>query len=161
MLAGHRRADRIDTLDLARDQRQDQVEVVDHQVEDHRHVSAALLERRNSGGLNIERGSEPSLDCREGGGKAFLMADLQYQTLRRCHRGELIGLRKRGGDRLLHQHMLPRPQRFGSQSMVCLGRRRDHQRVTGRQQRRKFHRRRGNLRTYRLCARGIRIEHAG
>ena len=79
VLAGHRRADRIDALDLARHQRQDQVEVVDHQVEDHRHVGAALLERRDAGGLDVERRAQPALHCGEGGGKTFQMADLQYQ----------------------------------------------------------------------------------
>ena len=161
MLTGHRRADSIHTLDLARDQRQDQVEIVDHQIENYRHVGAPLLERCNSSCLDVERGTQPSLDCCEGGRKTFLMADLQYQTSRRGRRGEFIGLRKRCGNRLLHQHMLSRPQRLGSQRMVCLGRRCDHQRVTDRKQRREVHRRRGNLRTYRPCTRGIRIEHAG
>ncbi len=55
MLAGHRGADRVHAIDLARHQRQDQVEIVDHQVEDHRHVGAALLERRDPGGLDVER----------------------------------------------------------------------------------------------------------
>ena len=142
VLAGHRGADGIDAVDLARHQRQDQVEVVDHQVEDHRHVGAALLERRDARRLDVERRAEPALHRGEGGGETLQVADLQHQSPLRRQRGQLIGLGQRGGDRLLHQHVLARPQRLGRQRVVRLGRCGDHQRVTGGEQRRKVERRR-------------------
>ena len=53
--AGDRRADRVDRFDRTVDQRQDQIEIVDHQIEDHRHIGAARLERGDAHRLDIQR----------------------------------------------------------------------------------------------------------
>ena len=137
--AGHRRADRIDMGDLARHQRQHQVQIVDHQVENDGYVCAARLERGDPGGLDIQRRADPAGEGAMRGGKALQVADLQHQPALLGQAGQLVGLLQGGGDRLFHQHMLAGAQRGGGEGVMGLGRRRDHQRVAGGEQRRKVH----------------------
>ena len=121
-------------LDRAVHQRQHQVEVVDHQVEDHRHVGAARLERRDAGGLDIERRADAAGQRAVRGGEPLQVPDLQHAVAGGGQGGEVVGLGQRGGDRLFHQHVLAGPQRGGGQGVVRLGRGGDDQRVAGLQQ---------------------------
>jgi len=130
------------------------------EVENHRHVGAAQLERSDARGLDIERRAELSLDRGEGGREAFLVAHLQHQPSLRGKRGKFVGLIQRSRDRLFHQHMLAGAQRCNRKRMMRLGRDRDDQRIAGPQQCRKIEVRRAGFPAHRLGALRIRIMHA-
>ena len=53
MRTGDRGANRIDALDPAVHQGQDKIEIVDHQIKDHRDIRSAQLERRDPRSLDI------------------------------------------------------------------------------------------------------------
>ena len=93
--AGDGGADRVHALDRAVDQRQHQVEIVDHQIEDDRYVGAARLERRDARRLDIQRRAESAGQRAVRGGEAFQMADLQHEPARGGERGEIVGLGER------------------------------------------------------------------
>ena len=161
MLAGHRGADGVHAFDLAGDQRQDQVEIVDHQVEDHRDVGAALLERRDAGGLDVERRAEPAVHARERGGEALQVADLQHQLRSAARAASSSACASVAAIGFSTSTCLPARSACDSKRMVRLGRGGDHQRVAGGQQRREVHRRRAGLPADGLGAFGVGIEYAG
>ena len=74
------------------DQLLDQVDVVDHQVEDHVDVGAARLERRQAMGLDEQRRAQHVGERHERGVEALEMADLEDPAARRGERDQRVGL---------------------------------------------------------------------
>jgi hypothetical protein len=160
MLACDRRAHCVRTLDLASDQRQDKVQIVDHQIEDHRDIGATLFERRDTRGFQIERRAEPGFHGTERSGEALQVPHLQHQLGLRRERRQFVGLRKRRGDRLFHQHMPAGTQRLHAERMVHLGRRGNHQCIACAEQCRKIQSGSVGFPAYGLCPLGVGIENA-
>ena len=71
-------------------QGQDQIEVMDHQVQDHRNVRSARLERCDPGRLDIERPADSPCHCAVRGGESLQMADLQHEPPLGRERGEFV-----------------------------------------------------------------------
>ncbi len=127
-------ADRIHPLDRAIDEGQHQVEVVDHQVQDHRHICAARLERGDAGGLDVKGRPDPAGQCAIRGGETFQMADLENKAPFIRQSRHLVGFSEGGGDGFFHQHVLARYQGGFRDREVHRGRHRDDQRVARLQQ---------------------------
>jgi len=101
----NRDAGRPDLAHLRADQLEDQVEIVNHEIEDHRDVGAAGLERRQPLGLQ-----EPRLVEVGGRGphrpiESLHVTDLQAHAAlpRRLH--QLLGTGQRVGQRLLDERV--------------------------------------------------------
>ena len=80
---------------------------MDHQVEHHRHVGAARVERREPVAVDEQR----MLHVRQRGAdravEALDVPDLHHHALRLGERQQFVGLLERRGDRLLDQQVLP------------------------------------------------------
>ena len=107
VLAGreHRRPDGVDFGDRRIDQRQDDVDIVDHHIEDDTHVRAARRERRDAHRFDVERPGDVRCDGAEGVGEAFDQADLEHQSPRLGEGRDLLGRVHAFGERLLDQHV--------------------------------------------------------
>jgi hypothetical protein len=109
-------------------------------------------------GLQIQRPRQFSRQRGVGGGEPLQVPHLQHQPAGPCDRRQLVRLGQRGGDRLLHQHVQPGPQRRQPEPVMRLRRGRDHRRVAGRQQRVERQRARSHLRRHRRGPRKVRVE---
>ena len=89
------------------DQRQDDVDVVDHQIEHDAHVRAPLRERRDSDGFDIDWPSDARRDGAEGVGEAFDQADLKYQLLGPGQRREFFRIGHALCEGFFDQHVDP------------------------------------------------------
>jgi hypothetical protein len=76
-----RHADRIDPLERLPDQQLDQVDVVDHQIQDHVDVGAARRERREPVRLDEQRLLQDVLERDQRGIEALEVADLEDPLL--------------------------------------------------------------------------------
>ena len=159
--AGDRRAHGLDRLDRTVDQRQYQIQIVDHQIQNDRHVGPARLERRDPHRLDIQRRPGARGQGLVGGRKPLQMPDLQHQLVRDGQRGQFVGFRQSRGDRLFHQHMLAGAQGGGGHGVVGIRRCRDNQRVDRGQQRRERHVRRAGFPADGFGPFGVRVENAG
>ena len=84
MPAQDRHADGLDRRHLGPDQRQQQVEVVDHQIVDHADVGGTAGERTDALGLDEFRLHRVSLQLFKGGIESFDVADLKQCLLAAC-----------------------------------------------------------------------------
>ncbi len=100
-----------DDADLVLDQGQDDVQVVDHQVQDHVDVQRAGRERAQALDLDELGLGDHGLDRLDGRIEALQVPDLEDQPVLGLGLGhELLGLRHRLGDGLLDQDVLAAPQ---------------------------------------------------
>jgi hypothetical protein len=129
MLTGDRRTDRVDAFDRTVDQGEDQIEVVDHQIEDDGHIGAARFERRDACRFDIERRSGARGHRLKGGGESLQMTHLENDIAVLRQGSQFVRLRQGRGYRLFDQHMLAGPQRGRGDSMVGIRRGGDDQRV--------------------------------
>ena len=103
--ADYRRADRIDALNRRVRQPDDHVDVVDHQIEHHVHLNAAISPRRDAVALEIERLGHHLGERAIGAREALDMADLEHPFARLGELGERIRARNTVGDRLFDENM--------------------------------------------------------
>jgi len=159
--AGHGGAQGVHAADRAIDQGQDQVEVVDHQVQDDRHVGTARLERGDAGAFDIQGPGDAGADGTVFGAVAQEVADLQDGAGLLGQGCQLVGLRQRGGDRLLDQDVAAGLDGLGGQRVMGVGGGGDDQRVTGGQQVRKRQGRRPHLPRDDRGTGGVRVVQPG
>ena len=160
MRAGNRGAHRIHMVDRLINQRQNQIQIMDHQVQNNGNIRAPRLERGNANRFNVERLAHPGGHGAMGGGKPLQMADLQNLVGGARHAGQFSRLVERGGNRFFHQHVFARPQRPRRQLEMQLGRRGDDHRIRDFQQFRDAAYLAASFPGHRLGALGIRIGNA-
>ena len=97
---------------------------MDHQVEHHVDVSAALAKRRQPMALDESRRAQQRLSGDDGGVEAFQVADLQHPPRLPGRRNELLRLHDGLGDGFFHQDMRTRLQK-GHGHLEVSRRRRD------------------------------------
>jgi hypothetical protein len=121
----HCRAHGVQRLDVAAHDALHDVDVVDHQVEHHVDVGAALLEWRQPLAFDEARRSQQRLGRDHRGIEAFQVAHLQHAAVAFGELQQRARLRHRDGDGFFHQHMdAAGEQRAGD--LVMQRRRRDH-----------------------------------
>ncbi len=106
----HRRADCIDRLYGCADDRLDDVNVMDHQVQNHVHISAPLAIRSQTVALDEARCAQVGLRRQNRRIEPLQVPHLQYQAAARRNRDQLSGFLGGLGDRLLDQHVRARLQ---------------------------------------------------
>ena len=99
-----RGADRRDPPDLAVHQPEHDVDVVDHEVHDHRVVLHAGHERAEPAGLDQDRVGDDLPQLLDGPVEALDVADVQHHVALPGDPEELARLLEGRGQRLLHQH---------------------------------------------------------
>src|SRR5579872_2943487 len=94
-----------DLLDLGSSQAQQDIDIVDHQVEDHVHIQGARAEDVQA--VDFEKQGVPgqALECHDGGIKALQMADLQDAAVRFRGGDEAIGGGDIGRNGLFDEHV--------------------------------------------------------
>ena len=135
MRPGDRGADGVDGDDRAGDEGEDEVDVVDHQVENDRHVGAARLERGDAGALDVVGLRHAGADGAVLGGVAQQVADLQDAPIGGGEGRHVVGLGEGGGDRFFDQDMLAGRQRRYRQAVMQVGGGGDDDGVTGGEER--------------------------
>ncbi len=103
--ADHRRAHRVDTFHRRIRQTDDHIDVVDHQVEHHVHLDAAIPPRRDAVALEIKRVGHHFGERAIGAGEALDMADLKHAVALCSKLGERVRAGYAVGDRLFDQHV--------------------------------------------------------
>lgn len=83
----------------------DQVDIVNHEVENDVDLSAPLLPGRNAVAFNVERPGDIAGKGAIGAGEALDMADLQHPPAPLCESGEGPGAFEIVGERLFNQHV--------------------------------------------------------
>src|SRR5262249_58664891 len=94
-LRQHRHADGLDALERRIHYAEDDVEVVDHEVEDDVDLGAAFGERRQAMALDETRLGENAGQRTDGRIEALEVADLQYAAVRRGQRHQSTALVER------------------------------------------------------------------
>ena len=127
----HRHADRLDRRDLRPHERQDDVEVVDHQVEDDVDVEAALGERAEPVHLDEPRVAAGAATRRPTAGlNRSVWPTASTAPPRRGRRDQAVGFLDRPRQRLLDEHRdAPLEERHGDRREMRLGRHGDRHRV--------------------------------
>ena len=120
----HRCTDRVQRCHRAADDHLHQIDIVNHQVEHHVHVGAALLERRQAMALDEARPRQQRLGRQDRRIEALQMTDLQHPALLPRGCDQPLGLRGGLGDRLLDQHVRAVLQKAARD--VAMRRRRRH-----------------------------------
>ena len=148
----HAEAAGADAADLGARERQREVEVMDHEIEDHVDLRAALLEAGEALGVDVQRAVDALRQRLEGFAVALHMADLQHGFLLRRQVHQVVGFGERGGERLLDQHVQPALEEGARHFVVQVRRHGNHRGVDVAQDLSEI----GNRR-----ARGIGIDHRG
>ena len=102
-------------------QRKDEVDVVDHQIQDHRGVRPSGLKRRHAQGLDEPRPIEPRFRGEEDAIEALDVSDPENDALLLRERDDLVRLRQAGRERLLDECVAPRADRGGRSLAVRRG----------------------------------------
>ena len=114
-----------------RDQGKDDIDVVDHQVQDDPHIVDARGKRAYSFGLQIDGAVDRLGDIAHGAVEPLDMTDLKDQVLLRGKLQQLLGLIGTGRHRLLHQDMDARLHRRPGHIEMKAGRDDDRDRIRG------------------------------
>ena len=99
---------------------------MDHQVEHHVDVGAALLESRQPLGLDVERLRHARRERAESRVVALDVADLQHDAVSRAGGEQPVGFLEVDRERLFDQHMQAGIEAGAGHFEVALGRHRDH-----------------------------------
>jgi hypothetical protein len=91
--------------DFGRDQAEDDVDVVDHQVEHDVDVGGARLERREPVTFHEARAHDAVAHGHERGVEALEVPDAQLEPAGFRGRDQRVGLLERRSERLFHQHV--------------------------------------------------------
>ena len=116
----HGHADGMELLHLRIHHVEDDVQVVDHQVEDHVHVRAPRGEDIHPVGLEEKGFLEQGLHLHHGGVEALDQTDLEHEIPLRGHADERIGRVQLIGDRLLDQQVDARWQGHPCATSKCI-----------------------------------------
>ena len=115
-------ADGFEVNDRRVDEREQDVEVVNHHVVDDVNIEAAR--RKNSEAMDFEkhRARDDFSDGDDGGIEAFDVAHLKNAATALCCSDERVGFIERGGNRLFNEHVNSSCQDAGADASVCDGR---------------------------------------
>ena len=119
----------VHTFKLAIDQRQDQVDIVNHQVEQHTHVCGTRLERRQTRTVNEPGIRQQRLQCQSGRVKALQVSNRQHAMVFFGQTDQLIRLFQCGGHGLFDQDMHARSQKLDTHIVMALCGHRDADRI--------------------------------
>ncbi len=97
---------------------------MDHEIEHHVHIGAAVLERSEPRGLEKTRHGQNGLQGLHGGVEALQVADLQHASRAPRHLDQSLALRDGRGHGLLDEHVRAGLEKI-ARNGVMLGRRRD------------------------------------
>ncbi len=131
LVTGDGRTDSIDAFDLAVGQRQDQVEVVDHEIEHDGNIGAACFECAGAGGFQVERAAGAGDKGRVGGGEALEMADLENGAIVARELSEVIRISQCGSDGFLDQDVAAGAEGLAGDGVVRVGGDRDDKGLRG------------------------------
>ena len=112
MAAQERQARGLDLHRLGADQGQDQVDVVDHEVQDDADIGRAEGEAGGPHGVDEPGRAEVRQHGREGRVEAFDVADLEDAVMAAGRLDQLVGLGQRGGQGLFDQEVGARLQKL-------------------------------------------------
>ncbi len=118
----HARAAAVHADDLAIHQGQNQIDVVDHQIQQHAHIGGARLERGQPGALDEARLVQQGLQRQRHRVEALQVPDRQHQAAALGLLDHLVGLLQRDGDGFFHQHVGPGAQKVQRHGVVRLRR---------------------------------------
>ncbi len=126
MCARNSRSQCIDFRDGAVHDRQNEIQVMDHEVKNDRNVRPAGLVWGNAGCFDVEGGLDPFSDGVMFGGITQKVADLKDFSGLFCQFGEGICLVQFGGDRFFDQNMSSCPESLTGQAEMIFRRRCDN-----------------------------------
>ena len=100
----------------------DEIDVVDHEIQNHVAIQTPPRERTESSAQDIGRSTNPRDEVKLGGEKSFLMADLQNYAPVVRERDEVAGLVNPRRDRLLDQDVPPVLEKLAGNVIMQSGR---------------------------------------
>ncbi len=152
----HRHAHRFDSLRLRPERIEDEIQIVDHEIQDHVDLRAARIERGQPMAFREARPNDARANVAPRAVEALDVADAEHDARAARFLGELLAFGDVRGERLLHEQMLARAERGETGDRVLVRGHREHDRVAAVQERARI-RGEGNVGRQRVPPRRIDV----